>query len=348
MLDDLKLIHERDQYDALGIVEKQWQQLQHVYDLGDWKPTAEITNVVHSGMGGSSLWALIADSWPGFTLPFNVIRGYDVPSYINEHTLFIASSYSGNTEETISALHEAEQKNSQIVVMTAGGQLADIAKQKGYLFIELPKVAPPRYGCFYGLNGLITLGEHLGILDEKNILGQLSECGNFLTTHINGWGATVPTDRNLAKKLALEVVGKSPVIYGGPLLAPAAHKWKIGFNENSKNVAWEYAFPEFNHNEFTGWSSHPIDKPYTIFYLLSSFDNDRIKKRFDLSDKLLSGRWPSPERIEAKGETKLEQLLWSVSLGDFVTLYTALLNGTSPIELGDKDIIERFKKELNS
>jgi hypothetical protein len=85
-----------------------------------------------------------------------------------------------------------------------------------------------------------------------------------------------------------------------------------------------------------------------VFYLLSSYDNDRVKKRFELSDKLLSGRWPSPERVEAQGATEIQQLLWTVSLGDFVTLYTAFLNGVSPIDIGDKDIIERFKKELNS
>ena len=141
-------------------------------------------------------------------------------------------------------------------------------------------------------------------------------------------------------------MGRSIVMYGGPLLTPAAHKWKISFNENAKNIAWEYPFPEFSHNEFTGWTSHPVDKPYAVVYLQSSFDSDRIKQRFDLTDKLLSGRWPSPERVMASGETKLQQLLCTVALGDFVSLYLAFLNGTNPIETGDADIVEKFKKEL--
>ena len=123
-------------------------------------------------------------------------------------------------------------------------------------------------------------------------------------------------------------------------------KWKISFNENAKNVAWEYAFPEFNHNEFTGWTSHPVEKPYSVVYLKSSYDNERIKKRFDLTDKLLSGRWPSPHIVQAQGENKLQQLLWTVAMGDFVSMYAAFLNGTSPIDTGDNDIIEKFKKEL--
>lgn len=348
MLDDLKLIHERDAHDALGVAEKQWQQLEHTYDLGNWQPTAEIRNVVHSGMGGSALWALLSQSWPGWNVPFEVVRGYDVPAYVDEHTLFIASSYSGNTEETLSALAEATERGAQVVIITSRGKLEEIANEKGYLLIKLPTVIPPRYGCLYGLKGLATLGDHLGILADKDALQELHDTAGFLKESIAGWVATVPTANNPAKQLAQEIIGKSPVIYGGPLLAPAAHKWKISFNENAKNLAWEYAFPEFSHNEFTGWTVQPVNKPYTVIYLLSSFDNDRIKKRFELSDKLLSGRWPAPERIEAKGETKVQQLLWSVALGDFVSLYTAFLNGVSPIELGDKDIIERFKKELSA
>jgi glucose/mannose-6-phosphate isomerase len=336
MLDDLQKIHERDPQDALGVTQKQWQQVEHEYDLGGWKPTAEIRNIVHSGMGGSALWALLSQSWPGWNVPFEVVRDYDVPAYTGPNTLFIASSYSGNTEETLSALSQAEAKGAQIVIITSRGKLEEIANEKGYLLLKLPTVIPPQ------------LGEHLNLLADTDAASQLSGAATFLRESMEAWAPTVPTAQNLAKQLAQEVIGKSVVIYGGPLLAQAAHKWKISFNENSKNVAWEYAFPEFNHNEFTGWTVQPEQKPYVVFYLLSSFDNDRVKKRFELSDKLLSGRWPAPERVEVQGETKLQQLLWAVALGDFVSLYTAFLNNVSPIELGDKDIIERFKKELNS
>lgn len=348
MLDDVKMIHTRDAQDALGVAEKQWQQLEKQYELGDWQPSSEIRNVVHSGMGGSALWAILSTGWPGWNVPFDIVRGYDAPAHVNEHTLFVAASYSGNTEETLSSLSQAEEKGAQIVIVTSGGKLEEIAQQKGYLLIALPKIDKPRYGALYGLKGLLTLGEHLGLLAQDDSVAELAATSGFLKESVEAWLPTVPTASNQAKRLALEIIGKSPVMYGGPLLAPAAHKWKISFNENSKNVAWEYAFPEFNHNEFTGWTSHPVDKPYTVIYLQSSFDNDRIKKRFELSDKLLSGRWPSPERVEATGETKVQQLLWTVALGDFVSLYTALLNGVSPIDTGDKDIIERFKKELNA
>lgn len=344
MLDDLKYIHERDGQDALGIAEKQWQQLEHQFELPDLEGKFE--NIVHSGMGGSALWAQLSASWPGYNLPFEVIKGYDIPGYVSNKTLFIASSYSGNTEETLSSLAQAEEKGAYIVVITSGGKLAEQAASKNYPLIELPKIDKPRYGAFYGLRGIVLICEHLGVLAETNASEQTKNAANFLKDSMQAWLPIVPTAKNPAKQLALELMGKSPVVYSGPLLSSAAHKWKISFNENSKNVAWEYAFPEFNHNEFTGWTSHPVDKPYSVIYLLSSFDHERIKKRFDLSNKLLSGRWPDPHRVYAQGNSKLEQLLWTVALGDFVSLYLALLNGVSPIDTGDKDIIEKFKKEL--
>jgi glucose/mannose-6-phosphate isomerase len=345
MLDDLKYIHQKDTYDALGVISKQSEQLLQKYDLGECDRRFE--NVVHAGMGGSALWAIVARYWPGFNVPFEITKDYDLPAYVNEKTLFIAASVSGNTEETLSSLAKAEAAGAYVVVIASGGKLAEIAREKGYPFLELPKVRPPRYGMFNGLKALTVLASKYGLTNNSNAVSELESAASFVQAAIDSWRPDVATSQNLAKQIALECAGKSMVIYSGPDLSPAAHKWKIGFNENAKNVAWEYTFPEFSHNEFTGWTSHPVEKPYQIIYLLSSFDNDRIKKRFELTEKFLSGRWPSPQHVEVQGTTLLEQLLWAVTLGDFVSVYTALLNGTSPIDMGDDDIIERFKKELS-
>jgi glucose/mannose-6-phosphate isomerase len=153
----------------------------------------------------------------------------------------------------------------------------------------------------------------------------------------------VPTKRNAAKQLALECIGKSVVVYAGPKLFPAAYKWKISFNENAKQVAWCNQFSEFNHNEFIGWSKQPVDKPYTIVELRSTFEHERIQQRFALSDRLLSGCWPQPEVVEAQGTSALQHLLWASMMGDFVTVYTALLNGLDPSPVA---LVERFKHEL--
>lgn len=343
MLDDLKYIHQRDGQDALGIAERQAAQLEYKFELS--KIDGDIQNVVFAGMGGSALPALLGSTWPGYGLPFEICRQYDIPAYVSEKTLFIACSYSGNTEETLSALAEAESKNAVIVVMAGGGKLEEIASQKNYPFVKVPKAEQPRYAVFYMLVGLVTILDSAGLLTVKDAASQLALAASFLKDKVKDWLPTVPTDKNPAKKLAMELAGKSGAVYGGPLMAPAAYKWKISFNENAKNVAWWGQYPEFNHNEFIGWSSHPVDKPYAVVDLRSSFEHPRVQQRFELSDKLLSGKRPAAQVVAAQGETLLEHLLWTINFGDFVTIYLALLNNVNPAPV---DLVEKFKKELGT
>lgn len=342
MLDDLKMIHNRDAQDALGIAEKQWQQLEHLFDVP--KIDVHILNIVFAGMGGSALGALLSTVWPGHTVPFVICRDYVIPDYVGPGTLFIASSYSGNTEETLSALAAAEKKGAVIAVIASGGKLADIARDKDYPFALLPQTSQPRYAALSGLKALVTVLSQAGLVASATAEAELHKSALFIRDAVKEWLPTVPTDHNQAKQLALEIIGKSPVIYGGPLMFPAAYKWKISFNENAKNVAWCGALPEFNHNEFLGWTSHPVDKPYTVIDLRSSFEHERVLKRFEVSDRLLSGKRPAAHVVDAKGETVLEHLLWTVALGDFVSLYVALLNGLNPTPV---DLIEKFKKSLD-
>jgi len=173
---------------------------------------------------------------------------------------------------------------------------------------------------------------------------EISAAANFLKQKVAAWIATIPTKDNPAKKLAEELAGKSVAIYAGPLLAPAAYKWKIDFNENAKNIAWWNQYPEFNHNEMIGWSSHPIEKIYGIVDLRSGLEHPRIQKRFEVTEKMLSGRRPSPNVVNVEGQTVLEQLLWAVVFGDFVSIYLALLNGVNPSPV---DLVEKFKTELD-
>ena len=342
MLDDLKMIHERDSEDALGVAEKQWQQLQHDYDV--MLPNrSEIRNIVLAGMGGSALPGVFMKSWPGTSVPFEVVRDYNLPEYVGQQTLFISSSYSGNTEETLSALAEAEARGARIVVIAAGGQLMDIAMQKHYPLFAIPTGIQPRMSSFYFLAAFVQILEPLGLIPAGSG-EELKAVGEWLKDKVAPWQAIVPTDKNPAKQLALEVIGKSVVVYSGPKLFPAANKLKICFNENAKNVAWVNQYPEFNHNEFIGWSSHPVEKPYAVIEIRSNLEHPRIQKRFEVSERLLSGKRPAPEVITPQGETLLQQLLWTANFGDYVTLYTGLLNGVDPTPVA---LVEKLKAELD-
>lgn len=339
MLDDLKYIHSKDKSDALGVASAQWQQLVQRFEVS-WA-TSNIENVVVAGMGGSALAASFVTSWPKVRVPFEVVRDYDIPPYVSEKTLFIASSYSGNTEETLSALKQAEVAKAQIAIISAGGALADIADKKEYPFYRLPGDYQPRMAVFYNFAALIQLLVDIQLVDAS-VVDELKQTSEFLAKESKNWGADIATTNNQAKQIALEMVGKSPVIYGG-ILAPATYKWKTNFNENSKNVAWCNQFPEFNHNEFLGWTSHPVDKPYAPVFLQSSFDNQQVAKRFEISAKLLSGKMPAPLIVEAKGATLPEQLFYTITLGDFVSIYLAFLNGLDPSPV---DLIKKLKSEL--
>lgn len=342
MLDDLKVIHERDQQDTLGIAERQWQQLGHEFEV--FQDQVDVDNIVYAGMGGSALAALVSHSWPGYNKPFELLRDYDVPAYLSERTYFIAASYSGNTEETLSAVEQAEARGAQIAVIAGGGKLVEIAQAKNYPLAIIPKAEQPRYAVLYNLKALIILLEQAGLLREEGVSEELAAAGEFLKNSLQAWLPTVPKDRNFAKQIALDTIGKSAVIYAGPKLAPAAYKWKISFNENAKQVAWTNQYPEFNHNEFMGWTQQPVQKPYAVVDLRSNLEHPRVQKRFEVSERLLSGQRPAPIVVNIQGENLLQQLLWAIALGDFATLYTAIANGLNPAPV---DLIEKFKKSLD-
>lgn len=340
MLDDLKLINDRDKEDALGVAQKQWQQLSYRFDA-DISFT-NIENVVVSGMGGSALPAVFLRSWPELNVPLEIVRDYDIPKYVNQKTLFISCSYSGNTEETLTALSKAETKQAKIVIVSAGGKLSDLAKAKDYPLYIIPSGIQPRMSSFYFLAAYCQILEACQLIDNDST-NKLRATAEWLKDQHNDLLQTVPTSTNPAKKLALELAGKSVVIYSGPKLFPVANKFKICLNESSKNIAWVNQYPEFNHNEFMGWTSHPVDKPYAVVEIRSNLENNRVLKRFEVSEQVLSGMRPSPEVIMPNGETLPEQLLWTSIFCDFVSIYLAVLNGVDPTPVKQ---VERLKQML--
>jgi len=342
MLDDLKMIHERDAQDALGVAGKQWQQLQQAYDLA-FKPKADVKNVVFAGMGGSAFPGFFFQTWPGLSVPFEIVRNYSLPKYVDEHTLVIVSSYSGNTEETLAALDDAISRKAQIVVIAAGGKLAERARVEKHPLLLIPGGIQPRMSSFYFIPAFFKLFQSLHFI-EDGTADQLLAVSEWLKSQNDSWKPEVPTAQNQAKQIALELMGKTVIMYSGPLLAPAANKWKICFNENAKNLAWWNQYPEFNHNEFIGWSSHPVDKPFAVVEIRSNLEHNRIQKRFEVAERLLSGKRPAPLVVQPRGDTLPQQLFWSSMLGDYVSIYVALLNGVNPTPV---DLVEKFKKALD-
>ncbi len=345
MLDDQNVLRQRDSEDALSMAASQYEQARFSVEVANPENDGrDITRVVVAGMGGSALAALLVKSWlrAEMTLPFEVVRAYDLPEYVDYNTLVIASSYSGNTEETISCLAEARSKNAQLAVIAAGGELHDIATNDSIANVQLPDHLEPRMAVIYNLRALVAILAHFGVVNYDRF-AEIADLSDWLKSETAGWTADVSTDKNYAKQLALLAVGKTPIFYAGALTAPLAYKWKISWNENAKNIAFWNELPEFNHNEFIGWSSHPIEKPFVIFDLISYLEHPQILKRFAISDRLLSGLRPKSNVVTLAGDTVIAQLLWGSILADFVSIYVAILNGVDPTPVA---LIEKLKAEL--
>jgi len=345
MLDDINVLKQRDHDGALDVAARLYAQLTYEVSLRDTdNDDRPLRSVIIAGMGGSALAAdmikvLLRDT---LGVPLEVVKGYALPQYVDESTLVIASSHSGNTEETLSCLEQAREHGAQLAITSAGGKLEEIARENGIMYAPMPHDAQPRMSVFYNLRCMLRILNEYRFIND-NLYEEMTRSGEWLRTESARWEKDTLVEHNYAKQLALLAVGKTPVFYAGSLMAPVAYKWKISWNENAKNVAFWNFLPEFNHNEFLGWTSHPIVKPFAVFDLVSQFENPRILKRFELSDQLLSGRRPKAIRIDIQGETVLQQMLWAATLADFVSIYVAVLNNVDPTQV---DLIEKFKKEL--
>jgi glucose/mannose-6-phosphate isomerase len=347
MLDDLNVIKQCDSNDALGIAGMQADQADFSADVLDGDNDGrQINSVVVTGMGGSALAALLVKTWlkSDLNIPFEIVRTYDLPEYVGSNTLVIASSYSGNTEETVSCFEQANAKGAQVAVIASGGKLADVAAENGIARVILPSGVQPRMGVVYNLRALTKLLVSFRVIGSDKF-DEISSVSEWLKSETAKWSVNVSTTENYAKQLAIHAVGKTAIFYGGTLTAPVAYKWKISWNENAKNVAFWNEFPEFNHNEFIGWTSHPVDKPFAIFDLISPLEHPQILKRFEVSDRLLSGQRPKTTNINLGGNTLIKQLLWGSILADYVSIYLAILNGINPTPV---QLIEKLKHELEN
>lgn len=345
MLDDNNVLQQRDPSGALAVAAAQYQQAQYDTEVINKEHDGrEITKVVVAGMGGSALAAVLVKAWlkAELSVPFEVLRSYDLPGYVGEDTLVIASSHSGNTEETLSALNQAQQKNAQIAIITSGGKLKMAADEGKIAHVAIPADLQPRMAVIYNLRALMALLAHFGVASQARF-DEIAACAEWLHSETSQWEPGVSVDKNYAKQLALLAVGKTPVIYAGTLMFPVAYKWKISWNENAKNVAFCNEIPEFNHNEFVGWSSHPVEKPFVVFDLVSNLEHPRILKRFEVSDRMLSGMRSKANTVNLKGDTAIQQYLWASILADFVSIYVAILNGVDPTPV---DLVEKLKREL--
>lgn len=289
-----------------------------------------ITGLGGSGIGGTIISELISDTCQ---VPILVNKDYFLPAFVNENTLLIVSSYSGNTEETLSALQQAISKKAQIAAITSGGKVLELAKQHQFDFIEIPGGNPPRSAIAYSLVQLIQLLIKKAFAPQK-LLTDLDEAIALLDKE----NTTIKKD---SKEIAAKLLGKIAVIYSLGICEGTVVRFRQQINENSKMLCWHNSFPEMNHNELVGWTTKNDDLAVITFH--TSFDYARTKKRYEVCRPIFEKLSSGVIDIYAKGESKLAQFLYLINIGDWITCDLADLKGIDPVEV---NIIDRLKGEL--
>lgn len=351
LIDDLDYIQKFDKSDMLSLLEGFPGQLEKALRIVNAvyfpKEFGLVSNIVFSGLGGSAIGGdvvkcVLADE---ITLPFVVNRDYVIPSFVGPKTLFIASSYSGNTEETISAYNEAKKHRARIVAITTGGELGRLAKKDGRPLIEISeRQMPPRCALGYSFVPVLAMLSKIKLIKDKGKdVAEAVKIISGLRDNLVGVGA--PLRDNPAKKIALELFGRFCAIYGwSKNLDCAVTRWRNQFNENSKAFAASHFLPEMNHNEIMGFS-HPKDllKETVIIFLRDKADHHRVNDRIEITKRILRKRVHKVIEVNSRGNGLLARLCSLIYIGDFVSFYLAILNGEDPTPV---DEITYLKKEL--
>ena len=287
----------------------------------------DIINIVVAGMGGSAIGGDLLKIYLSDTnIPVHVSRGYKLPNFVNENSLVFAVSYSGNTEETLSSLKDAKEKNAQIIGVTSDGKIAGECKK----VIKLPSGFQPRAALGF------LFFPMLGVLHNSNIARVKNEDLNEMIEILKH------TDKfnDYAQKLAKKLKGKIPIIYASDAFGAVAMRWKTQINENAKMPAFYNVFSEMNHNEIAGYEG--MDRNFTAVIIRDKHDNGRIKKRMDVCKEIMEANADVVE-VETQGNSLLARMFSAIYLGDFVSYYLALWNRVDP---GPVEVIEAMKRKL--
>lgn len=309
-------------------------------------PGATPTAIAVLGMGGS---AMAGDLVAAYTRdrrarPLVVVRGYGLPAWLDEGAVAIASSYSGNTEETLAAYGEAKSRGMPVVAVTTGGTLGERAREAGDPVLELPTGFPPRAALGWSLAACSLLTARLDPgLDLSQEASHLSEAAGWLSQAGDGWLEWDAANPALA--VAADAARGAALVHGGhPIAVAAAYRWKCQLNENAKRPAWRASLPEHNHNEIVGWEADAASLAgFVPVFLETPWDHPRIRRRFELLRRLVETRGAPPHRFVAEGADPLGGMLWLCWLGDCASFLASVIAGRDPSPVQS---IDTLKAEL--
>ena len=321
------------------LIENFSKQLRDAIEIGAKSairnPKSEIRNAIVTGLGGSGLGGTIVSEIVAgeCSVPVVVNKDYFLPAFVNENSLVIVSSYSGNTEETVQAMEAALKAKAKIICVTSGGKISEMAKQNNCDIITIPGGSPPRAALAYSLTQLFFILKKLQLV-KSDFEKQLKDAADL-----------VDAEENNIRKEAMEIsdflFNKMPVIYAADGFNGVATRFRQQLNENSKLLCWHHILPEMNHNELVGWAGGNDD--IAVVILRNKTDYSRTQARIEFSKKVFAQHTPHIKEIWSKGKIKLEQSIYLIHLTDWVSLFLAEKKGVDAVEV---NIINELKGEL--
>ena len=312
--------------------------------------TRNFKNIVVLGMGGSAIGGdLLSDYLADeLSIPIVVIRSYDMPKFIDENSLVFAVSYSGNTEETLSALKKCLEAKARVIALTSGGKFAVLAQENNFPLIKVPAGIQPRAAISYLFFPILKALERLGLIKERG--GEIEETLNILQELSKEYGAKSPLKNNFAKKVAMGLYQHLPLVYGSEgLLKAVAMRWKTQINENSKWPCFWNVFPELDHNEIVGYETeNNINRQVKIIYFQDKEGLLRVKQRRKITRKIIEDKVAEFIVCPTKGRGKMARMFSLIFLGDLASYYLAILNQVDPSPVACiEDLKEELAKQIN-
>lgn len=344
----MAFIQNLDKDNILRNIQEFPDQIERCWD--DWQkiplPTSYIQakNVVIAGMGGSAIGGgLVASLAKSASVPIILVNDYDIPGFVSKDTLFIAVSYSGNTEETIYGLKKASEKTNKIITISTGGKIASLATNYRSPHYKIDYGSQPRAALGYSFTSLVAILAKLNIIEVKN--DDIAEAIVLLRGLQKKIDANVQSGYNNAKILAGKLLGRIPIVYGSGYLSEVARRWKGNFNENAKSASYHEILPELNHNALVGLQ-FPKDLKNMIFVIIlqSKYDHPRNTLRQNITAQILQKNRISYESVLLEpSASALAEILQTIHYGDYVSYYLAILNNVEPNPV---DIIGFLKDKL--
>ncbi len=344
-LDDIKKIDPKGMHTWIADFSKQAEDAVHIGKEATVKLNPKgIRSIVLTGLGGSAIGGDLLRSYLAdeMQMPFFVNRHYLLPEFVGKDTLVIVSSYSGNTEETISAHRDATKRRAKVLCISTGGETAAMAEKFKQPWIHIPPGLSPRAALGYSFFPLLVMFSRLRLIPSKE--RDMKETIQLLRTKSVLY-ADPESPENAPLKLAERLKGMLPVVY-----APAEHldavslRWRGQFAENSKQLSSNHVLPEMNHNELVGWKVLPdlMKKMHAIF-LKDSGTHKRVAVREEITKQVVSQYAGGVTEVTSEGKSLLARIFSLIHFGDWVSLYLAILNNEDPEPV---KVINYLKSEL--